>query len=557
VTRSPGTYASALASRPFRAALIAYALASLAQGTWAVALTVALFQQTGSGGWAAAGAASRLLPYLLVSPVAGVLADRWGHRRTLYVTGVVRIALAAVLTAGVAVEAPPLLLVALAVAATAAGTPVYPTLAAFVPSAVPTQDLAAASSLLTAVETGAWVLGPALGGALVAAVSPALAILAATTLLLLSQVALLRIPRVPRSVSNDEAPAPSPRIREELADGIRTVVASATTATVVGMVVVVNLIDGAGQVLLVLAADERLGMGDGGFGALTAALGVGALGAITVNRRMASGPSPLLPLVTAAVVMGLTFAAIGVVTSAAPALALLVLCGGASVVADVVAITVLQRTVPVRRLACVFGLLDAGLVGAMLLGTIVAPALDRALGVADALIVTGGALPVLAFATAPFLRRAGQASALRAATLRPTVDLLGALPLLRHAPEPVLEALALAARPATAPAGTTILREGDPPDDVYVLVRGECRVLRGLDADEHEVARTGPGECFGEVGPLAGQARNASVVAVVDSEVLRIPGATFVAAVTGSAIGSAGSAAAGIVTRVATPVPSE
>jgi hypothetical protein len=321
------------------------------------------------------------------------------------------------------------------------------------------------------------------------------------------------------------------------------------------IVVVINVIDGAGQVLLVLAADERLGMGDGGFGALTAALGVGALGAITINRRMASGPSPLVPLVTAAVVMGTTFAAIGVVTSAVPALGLLVLCGGASVVADVVAITVLQRTVPLRHLACVFGLLDAALVGAMLAGTVIAPALDRALGVADALIVTGGALPVLAFVTAPFLRRASQASAASAATLRPTVDLLAALPLLRHAPEPVLVSLALAARAEAVPAGTAIVREGDPPDDVYVLVRGGCRVLRG--ADQREVARAAPGECFGEVGPLAGQARNASVVAEVDCDVLRIPGAAFVAAVTGSPLGSAGSAAAGIVTRVATPGPSE
>jgi hypothetical protein len=63
--------------------------------------------------------------------------------------------------------------------------------------------------------------------------------------------------------------------------------------------------------------------------------------------------------------------------------------------------------------------------------------------------------------------------------------------------------------------------------------------------------------CFGEDGPLAGRARNASVVADVESEVLRIPGAAFVAAVTGSPLGSAGSAAAGIVTRVATPVPAE
>ena len=49
--------------------------------------------------WTAVAACSRLLPYVLLSPLAGALADRWGHRRTLEVTSVVRIGLAALVTA--------------------------------------------------------------------------------------------------------------------------------------------------------------------------------------------------------------------------------------------------------------------------------------------------------------------------------------------------------------------------------------------------------------------------------------------------------------------------
>lgn len=59
-------------------------------------------------------------------------------------------------------------------------------------------------------------------------------------------------------------------------------------------------------------------------------------------------------------------------------------------------------------------------------------------------------------------------------------------------------------------AGETIIREGDSDSWVYYLISGQARVL----AQEAEVARlTHYGEIFGEMGPLRGKPRNASVVA--------------------------------------------
>lgn len=59
-------------------------------------------------------------------------------------------------------------------------------------------------------------------------------------------------------------------------------------------------------------------------------------------------------------------------------------------------------------------------------------------------------------------------------------------------------------------AGETIIREGDHDSWVYYLISGQARVL----AQEAEVARlTNYGEIFGEMGPLRGKPRNASVVA--------------------------------------------
>ena len=157
---SPGTYRAALGNRSFRLALESYTLAAVAQGAWTVALAVALYDQTGSALWAAVAACTRLLPYLLLSPVAGVLADRWGHRRILEAATTARILLAIGVTAGIAVTAPPGLLAVVAFLATAAATPVYPALNAFVPTAVPSTDLAAANSLLSTTETLGWIAGP-------------------------------------------------------------------------------------------------------------------------------------------------------------------------------------------------------------------------------------------------------------------------------------------------------------------------------------------------------------------------------------------------------------
>lgn len=63
-------------------------------------------------------------------------------------------------------------------------------------------------------------------------------------------------------------------------------------------------------------------------------------------------------------------------------------------------------------------------------------------------------------------------------------------------------------------AGETIIREGDHDTWVYHLVSGQVRVL----AQEAEVAVLDRyGEVFGEMGPLKGRARNASVVAATDA----------------------------------------
>jgi putative ABC transport system ATP-binding protein len=58
-------------------------------------------------------------------------------------------------------------------------------------------------------------------------------------------------------------------------------------------------------------------------------------------------------------------------------------------------------------------------------------------------------------------------------------------------------------------AGDVIIREGDEGKELFLISEGEVEVMR----DDHEVARLGPADFFGEAALLSGERRNATVVA--------------------------------------------
>ena len=69
--------------------------------------------------------------------------------------------------------------------------------------------------------------------------------------------------------------------------------------------------------------------------------------------------------------------------------------------------------------------------------------------------------------------------------------------------------------------GQTVLRQGDPADEFYIIVRGQVEII-----NEHPAGHTiflntlTAGDYFGEIGLLQGQPRNATVKATEDSELI-------------------------------------
>jgi cAMP-dependent protein kinase regulator len=71
---------------------------------------------------------------------------------------------------------------------------------------------------------------------------------------------------------------------------------------------------------------------------------------------------------------------------------------------------------------------------------------------------------------------------------------------------------------------TIVVQEGDPGDSLFIIVRGEVRVItKGRPAKKEVVlANLGEGDFFGEVSLLTGRPRTATIITNQDSELLEL-----------------------------------
>ena len=545
--RAGGTFRSALAHAPYRRLLSAYALASAAIGAIGVVVAVALFERGQTTAWATAGAMSAIAPSLFLSGISGTLADRHDHRAVLRLAFAAEAILATALVLTVT-SGSLFVVLALGLAIHIVWSVAYPSMAALVPRLVPTEDLAPANGLYSNTESIAWTVGPGLGGLAITWMSTrAGATLAAAIATVALVVELTH--RRDRSleldvvVDDDES---TTSFRQAFVAGCSTITGSRVILGLLALLFMSNLAYGSMQVLLLLASVELLGMSEGGYGALNAAIGAGAVLSMFVVNRAARARSTPIVIAVAVLVGGLPLALLAVTRVPAIAVVLMVLSGFGLIIADVLSLTALQRNVPMSKLARVFGILDSLLAGAVLLGTVIAGPLASALTLEGALIFVGGVLPIASALAAPWLVAARDSAAIDLIALSPTIALLRGLPMLRAASSPSIETLAASSTSEEVPAGTVIIRQGDRPDDFYAIVAGEVEVTQTRDDGSERFLRTlGPGDGFGELGLIHGIPRTATCVAASQLTVVRVPGDSFVHAVgPGISFGGTGPGAA-------------
>ncbi|HET9625630.1 MAG TPA: Crp/Fnr family transcriptional regulator [Kofleriaceae bacterium] len=87
------------------------------------------------------------------------------------------------------------------------------------------------------------------------------------------------------------------------------------------------------------------------------------------------------------------------------------------------------------------------------------------------------------------------------------------------------EALERVAR--DVPAGTVLFEEGQPGDEMYIIVRGEVELRRQAGATERTLAVLPAGEFFGEMAILNGRPRSATAVVRADARLFVVDRTTF------------------------------
>ena len=79
------------------------------------------------------------------------------------------------------------------------------------------------------------------------------------------------------------------------------------------------------------------------------------------------------------------------------------------------------------------------------------------------------------------------------------------------------------AEPRSYAPGEVVVRQGDPGDALFVVARGKLRVVKG----DKTLREMDCGAVFGEMALLDGAPRAATVEAMTDAEVLRVPRSEF------------------------------
>jgi len=546
-------YRAALAHRDLRLLLTGELIS--ATGSWAynVALAVYAFERTHSAIVVSTVFLVRFLPAMILSPYGGIIAERFERVRLLITCDLVLATLQVLLCIAVVVHAPIVAILALAGLAAICAQPYLPSVAAMIPQLAGEDDLAAANAVNSTIDNLVIIVGPAVGALLLLAGSPA-AVFALNAVSFLIAGALVSRLRA-RSQPSDVSAGGSAGVLRQVVAGFQAIRESSLVLVLVSFSVLASFVYGTDTVLFVYVSKLQLGTGATGFGYLMAALGVGGvLAALGVNQ-LASKPRLGIIITLGMVVYCVPTALLLLVHDPLLGFLLEVVRGGGTLVVDVLAVTALQRSVAPNMVARVFGVFFALVLAAISLGSALGAAAISELGLRGSLLLAGLAIPGLALCAYPWLHRMDQAAVRRLAELAPRLRVLEPLGIFAAGSRAALERLASACTETTATAGQVIIREGEVADAFYVLLSGEVEVSAKGEAQRSRRLRVmAPGSYFGEIGLLAKMPRTATVRALADCALYRIPGPDFIDALTSSA--PSGGLLEGAKTRLARSHPS-
>jgi len=359
-------------------------------GTWItrVATSWLVYRLTGSELLLGLVAFCGQIPTMLLAPFAGVLVDRHNRHHLLVITQVLSLlqSLAlAVLTLDHAITVKWIL--GLQVAQGIINAFDTPARQAFVVEMVEDRaDLANAIALNSAMVNGSRIIGPSIGGVLIAAVGEGWCFMtdAVSYLFVVASLLLMRVPRA-------TAASVETRMLQELHDGWRYVRQSLPIRSALISLAVVSTMAMPYTVLMPAFVDNVLKGGPNTLGVMMAASGVGALasGMYLAGRRSVVGLGRVVARAT--LVFGAALIVFAVTTSFWLALLILPVVGGAFMMQMAATNTVLQTLVEDRMRGRVMAFYTMAFFGTAPVGSLLAGVAANRIGSPWTIALGGGA----------------------------------------------------------------------------------------------------------------------------------------------------------------------
>jgi Cyclic nucleotide-binding domain/Transmembrane secretion effector len=334
---------------------------------------------------------------------------------------------------------------------------------------------------------------------------------------------MIRTSLVPAGAETETPPSLAERVHE----GFGAIRSSSTVKVLLVMSLALTVFYGMEIVLYTLASEELFEIGNDGLAFLWAAIGLGGILAAGVTGRVAARPHQAAILGALNIVSALPIMLLALGGSAAVVYPLVAVEGATVIISDVVFMTMMQRTVRGEVLGRVFGIMDSIMVAGIMVGTVLAPLLVELAGLEAAMVAAGGLVIVITAIAYPKARAVDREASARATELAQLIRLLERVEIFEGASRPTLEALAAATTIERVPAGTVVIREGDPADDLFVIASGTVRV----SAREASLGELRAGDHFGEIGVLERLPRTATVTTATECGLYRIAGEDFLRAV--------------------------
>jgi MFS family permease len=521
-----GVYRELIRNGPLTRLLVGEFISSIGDWLYLVALLIVVDEQTGDPVLLGVVGGLRVLPYVVLSIPAGLVADRLDRRLILIVTDLFRGGLMVALAVVVATGSHWLALVALSTLATCFSAFFGPAIGSYLPSlARDERELGPANSAWSTLDNLAFIIGPALAFVLIAWLDLALAFVLNAVSFAICAAFLWGLPpgRVAAEATQQPDDGEGPTTEGPSGPTPRSLIRPLSGLLVIGTVGA--FVFGGIGILTVILADDVYRAGSEATGLLNAAIGVGGLagaivsGVLVVRRRLAA------PFMAGVLALGLGVMGLGLVGGLGPALVVMVVLAAGDLILEVVDTTIFQRLVPDVIRGRTLGVLETVDTLAYALGAFALPIVAVRLGIGPVLIVCGVAIVVCGFVAIVLL---GPAATTEPAPLPIPVRRIAGLPIFAGVPAARLDAILGRLAAVEVRAGDVVIRQGDPADRFYVIDRGAFAVTQ-VDPSgvERRLRVMGPDEVFGEIGLLTSRPRTATVAADTDGRLLALDGRDF------------------------------